>query len=60
MAVADSSLLQITTGLELCGIVEGQDGVAERGSQVAAALAALNDDFGDVAERLYHVLRLLH
>ena len=50
--------LQVAAWLELGGIVEGEDGVAESGGEVAAAFAALDDDLGYVAERLHHVFRL--
>ena len=44
----------------MCGIVEGEDGVAEGGGEVGTAFAAFDDDFGDVGEGLDHVFRLFH
>ena len=40
------------------GIVEGEDGITEGGSEIGATFATLDDDLGDVAEGFHHVLRL--
>ena len=44
----------------MCGVVITQDGVAQRGSEIAATLAPFNDDFGYVLEGLDHVFRFAH
>ena len=48
--------LKVAARLQLHGIVEGEDGVTQRGGEVAATFASLNDDLGDVVEGLHHVL----
>jgi len=44
----------------LCGIVESEDGVTQRGCQIGTTLSALDNDLGDVTEGLHHVFRLTH
>ena len=51
---------KVSSWLELLGIVKGQDGVAQRGSQVAASLASLDNDLGNLLKGLDHVLGLAH
>ena len=38
--------LQVTSRLQLGGIIKGQNGVAECGGKIASALAALNNHLG--------------
>ena len=52
--------LKVASWLQLCRIVEGEDGVAEGGCEVRTAFAPLDDDFGNVLKRLHHVFRLAH
>ena len=58
--IISNHFLQVSPWLQLFGIVEGQDGVAERGSEVAAALAPFHYQLGNQPERLHHVFRLPH
>ena len=51
---------EVASRPQLCGVVITQDGVAQRGSEIAATLAPLNDDFGYVLEGLDHVFRFAH
>ena len=41
-------------------IIEGKDGVAKRSSEIATTLAPLDDNLGNIAEGLHHVLRLTY
>ena len=50
--------LQVSSGFQLRCVVKRQDGVAESCRQIAATLASLDDDFGNILEGLDHVLRL--
>ena len=51
--------LDVTARAQSLGIVQREDGVDQRGSEVATALAAFDDDLGDVLEDLRHVLRFI-
>jgi hypothetical protein len=46
---------KVATWFELCCVIEGKDGIAQRGSEITASLATFDDDFGNLTEGFHHV-----